>query len=89
MPVTRDFNIALPRSARPKYRCNICGTHFFEDEEQDWLRHLRRCAKINRERIEHEAKEALKEVIPVFDQEAFDFLKEHGSFKRKPGSRKP
>jgi uncharacterized membrane protein len=74
----------------PAFQCNVpgCGAQFFPEERDRWQRHVVDCAKANREEL-HRAAQAIKEgPIPVFDPEAADFAREHGSFMRKPGDRK-
>lgn len=34
----------VPKSARPKWRCNLCGAEFHEDEQRRREAHTKRCA---------------------------------------------
>lgn len=65
--------LVLPRNAMPNFGCEVCGTKFYERE--DFVRHVKRCVRRNREGIEQLA-EANKRRDPLYDAtdwEAVDF----------------
>lgn len=34
-------------SRTPAYRCNICGTRFYDGEQRQWQKHVGDCARAN------------------------------------------
>lgn len=44
-----------PLSARPAYKCNVCGEQFFGEEQEKWARHVAKCARKHREELEEAA----------------------------------
>lgn len=68
-------SLVLPRSARPNFTCEICGTYFYEQGSH--VRHVARCVKKNRDVLEqlahqHERRDPLYDAT---DWEAVDFQK--------------
>ena len=47
-----------------RYRCNICGLRFYEDEEARWTAHVVKCARVN----DHLTRQSLRHKAPgIFD----------------------
>jgi hypothetical protein len=66
--------LILPESAKPRYRCEVCGKPFTYREEQEWMRHVASCAGNNHDEIIA----ANRHDIPVADPELYDYQRRTG-----------
>lgn len=73
--------LVLPRGAMPKYRCEICGEHFYEVAAQ--VRHITTCVKKNSDAIEklHAEHKERDPLAGATDTEALEWQrKKYGLF---------
>jgi hypothetical protein len=64
--------LVLPSGAQPKFVCEICGAHFWEQEHH--VRHITRCVRKNRESIEALVEQRRRDPLEqATDWEAVEF----------------
>jgi transposase-like protein len=70
--------IYLPKSAMPKYRCELCGAQFYAEEEDGYGKHMKKCSDANEEAVmARSRREAYKELLAVGDHERDAWVKKH------------
>ena len=70
--------IWVPKSAKPRYQCNVCGETFHENESVAWEQHVVKCARRHHDTLVEAYETARPPVLyKPFDPEYAAWAKKH------------
>lgn len=80
-----SLQVWIPDSARKTtYHCRLCGKSFGETEQQQWVRHVKACAKRNDDAIQEEMHERDNDILfRPMDKERYHFMRQNPRKKRR------
>lgn len=71
--------IWIPRTAKPRYQCNICGDKFYANERVKWEHHTAQCAHEHHDDLQAAYDQARPPgFFKPFDPEYAAWAKKHG-----------